>query len=63
MCFSCSCLFALYMLVFVIFSSSWRRGLVAVCDCGIPWTFLLTFYRYEFNNAVPNKLNWNKKRT
>ena len=25
------------------FSSSWRRGLAAVCDCDIPWTFLLTF--------------------
>ena len=24
-------------------SSSWCRGLAAVCDCGTPWTFLLTF--------------------
>ena len=23
--------------------SSWCRGLAAVCDCGSPWTFLLTF--------------------
>ena len=23
------------------FSSTWCRGLAAVCDCGIPWTFLL----------------------
>ena len=36
------CLF-LYVLVFVIFSSSWCRGLAAVCDCGTPCTFLLTF--------------------
>ena len=26
------------------FSSSWCRGLAAVCDCGTPWTFLLTFF-------------------
>ena len=25
------------------FSSSWCRGLAAVCDCGTPWTFLLTY--------------------
>ena len=24
-------------------SSSWCQGLAAVCDCGTPWTFLLTF--------------------
>ena len=35
-------LFVLYGLVFVIFSSSWCRGLAVVCDCGTPWTFLLT---------------------
>ena len=23
-------------------SSSWCRGLAAICDCGTPWTFLLT---------------------
>ena len=42
MCVSCICLFVLYVLVFVIFSSSWCRGLAVVCDCGTPWTFLLT---------------------
>ena len=42
MCFSCICLFVLYGLVFVIFSSSWCRGLAVVCDYGTPWTFLLT---------------------
>ena len=35
-------LFVLYGLVFVIFSSYWCRGLAVVCDCGTPWTFLLT---------------------
>ena len=36
------CLFCAFMF-FVLFSSSWCRGLAAVCDCGIPWTLLLTF--------------------
>ena len=26
------------------FFSSWCRGLAAICDCGTPWTFLLTFF-------------------
>ena len=34
--------FFLYWLVFVIFSFSWCLGLAVVCDCGTPWTFLLT---------------------
>ena len=25
------------------FSSSWCQGLAAACDCGPPWTFILTF--------------------
>ena len=45
MCFSCICLFVLYGLVFVIFSSCWCQGLAVVCDCGTPWTFLLTVLR------------------
>ena len=24
--------------------SFWCRGLAAVCHCGTPWTFLLTFF-------------------
>ena len=36
-CFSCICLFVLHVLVIVL-----CRGLAAVCDCGTPWTFLLT---------------------
>ena len=27
-------------------SSSWGLGRAAVCDCGIPWTFLLPFFQY-----------------
>ena len=27
-----------------LFSSFWCRGLAAVCDCGTPWTFLLSFF-------------------
>ena len=44
MCFSCSCLFVLYVLGFVLFLFLLVSGLAAVCDCGTPWTFLLTFF-------------------
>ena len=37
------------MLVFVIFFPLGIGGLAAVCDCGTPWTFLLTFFK-EHNN-------------
>ena len=37
-CLFCPCMFLSF------FSSSWCRGLAAVCDCGIPWTFLLPFF-------------------
>ena len=36
-CLFCACIFLSF------FSSSCCRGLAVVCDCGIPWTFLLTF--------------------
>ena len=45
MYFSCICLCVLNMLDFALFSYSSCRGLAAVCDCGTPWTFLLTFVR------------------
>ena len=48
-------LFVLYVLVFFlsVFSSSWCRGVATVCDCGIPWTFVLTFEpRNDKNLAV-----------
>ena len=36
-CLFCVCWFLSF------FFSSWCRLLAAVCDCGTPWTFLLTF--------------------
>ena len=43
------------------FSSSWCQGLAAACDCGIPWTFLLTFlnqhgYRGERLTSLTSNL-------
>ena len=39
--------------------SSWCRGLAAVCDCGMPWTFLLTCFRmfYVFKNSLDQFLD------
>ena len=37
-CLICACL------DLSVSSSYWCLGLAAVCDCGTPWTFLLTFY-------------------
>ena len=38
-------LFVCFARVFLFFfSSSWCRGLAAVCDCGILWTVLLTLF-------------------
>ena len=37
----------------------WCRGFAAVCDCGTPWTFLLTFYctlRFYVDIATNNIL-------
>ena len=33
---------------FVFLSSSWCRGLAAVCNCGTPRTFLLTYLEFRF---------------
>ena len=33
-----------FVRVIFCFSSSWCRGLAAVCDCGTPWIFLSIFY-------------------
>ena len=46
MCFSCICLFVLYVLVFVNFFLLLVSRLAAVCDCGTSWTFLLTILQY-----------------
>ena len=45
MCFLCicCCFFILHTLFFSYFSSSLCQGLAVTCDCGTPWTFLLTF--------------------
>ena len=37
-CSICTCL------VLSVSSSSWCLGRAVVCDCGIPWTFLLLFF-------------------
>ena len=40
------CLFCASMIL-SFFSSSWCQGLAEVCNCGIPWTFLLIFSGYD----------------
>ena len=40
-CLFCACIFLSF------FSSSWCRVLAAVCDCGIPCSFLLTFFKTQ----------------
>ena len=42
------------------FSSSWCQGLAATCDCGAPWTFLLTFMaQQERFDVLHNELQGN----
>ena len=36
------------------FSSSWSWELVAVCDCGTPWTFVLTFFNIHIKACSSN---------
>ena len=55
MCFSCICLFVFACVSFCHFSlplgvGGWLR-LDAVCDCGTPWTFLLTFIAQNLQNG------------
>ena len=38
-CSICACL------VLSVFSSSWCLRRAAACDCGTPWTFLLSFFK------------------
>ena len=40
------CLFCL--LILFLFSSSLCQGVAAVCDCGTPWTYLLTYLHVSF---------------
>ena len=46
LCASCAfvCLFCTHQLL-SFFSFSWCQELTAACDCAIPWTFLLIFFR------------------
>ena len=46
-CFSCVCSVCA-CLGLSVFSSSWGLGRAAVCDCGTPWTFLLSFFFFFF---------------
>ena len=36
------------------FSSSWYRWLATACDCGTPWTCILTFLNISCKNYVTN---------
>ena len=36
------CLFCTH-LILPFFSSSWYKGLAAVCACGTPWTYVILF--------------------
>ena len=42
----------------VCFSSSWCLGRAAVCDCGTPWTFSLTFFciRIKTQISINNRI-------
>ena len=42
--------YVLYVFVFVIFLFFLVSGVAAVCDCGTPWTFVLTFLKIILNN-------------
>ena len=52
MCFPCVCLFVLHGFVFVFFL--FLLVSAAVCECGTPWTCLLTFSFY--NNMNENDI-------
>ena len=38
----------MHSLISVLLSSSWCQGLAAACDCGTSWTFLLTFFSFNY---------------
>ena len=44
LCASLLHLFVCFVRVSFCHFSSWCSGVAAVCDCGIPWTFLLTCF-------------------
>ena len=35
-----------------VFSSSWGLGRAAICDCGTPRTFLLSFFYIIYHNLI-----------
>ena len=45
---SAFCTFVRFALVWflIVSSSSWCLGRAAVCDCGTPWTFLLSYVKH-----------------
>ena len=54
--------------VLSISSSSWCLGRAAICDCGIPWTFLLPFFIFyikckNYYKHVNKKKKKKKKNT
>ena len=49
MCFSCICLFVLFVLDFVLFLFLLVSGVGFRFDCDIPWTFLLIFSQVSDN--------------
>ena len=50
-CFSCVCSVCA-CLGLSVSSSSWGLGRAAVCDCGIPWTFLLPFSKIIYERVL-----------
>ena len=49
MCFSCICLFVLYVLVLSFFFSTWCQGLAVVCNCG---TLLRALHVFKSSRAL-----------
>ena len=47
--FACACIFLSF------FSSSWCRGLAAVCDCCIPWNVFNFLFFILLKSVLPQK--------
>ena len=48
MCFECICLFMLLLSISVLFLFLLVSGLTAACDCGTPWTSVVTFMPCDY---------------
>ena len=49
-----------------LFSSPWSQWLTAVCDCGTPWTFLLSFMQsceQTTNHSASNNVSQTQQQT